>query len=198
MKLSRQELICGCAEHETTSEHTDKILDFLEQQSRKLQIHPAKHPSGLYESHAGATSAVTSAAAATTLRAAVPGLAPALAPAQPTNTKSMAFIAPAAAELRTAELAPAQPPSLGLHEPGSAPAIVPLTAGTPLPAFGFATRQALSTVEEIKEAQQEIASAAAAAGEGRSLRDEGHQGEEVPPGPLAEGRRRERKRWLHT
>ena len=38
--------------HETTSEHTDEMLDFLEQQSRHLQIHPAEHPSGLYDAHA--------------------------------------------------------------------------------------------------------------------------------------------------
>ena len=38
--------------HETTSEHTDEVLDFLEQQSRHLQIHPAEHPSGLYDAHA--------------------------------------------------------------------------------------------------------------------------------------------------
>lgn len=37
--------------HETTSEHTDEMLDFLEQQSRHLQIHPAEHPSGLYDAH---------------------------------------------------------------------------------------------------------------------------------------------------
>ena len=40
------------AVHETTSEHTDEMLDFLEQQSRHLQIHPAEHPSGLYDAHA--------------------------------------------------------------------------------------------------------------------------------------------------
>ena len=196
--LSRQEVLCCCAEHETTSEHTDKILDFLEQQSRKLQIHPAEHPSGLYESHAGATSAIVSPAAAPTLRVALPSLAPAVAPAQPANTRSAAITAPAAAMLRTAALAPAQPAGLGIHEPGAAPAIAPLTAGTPLPDFGMATRQALSTVEEVKEAQQEGASAASAAKEGRSLRDQGQQGEEVPPGPFAEGGRRERKRWLHS
>ena len=38
--------------HETTSEHTDEMLDFLERQSRHLQIHPAEHPSGLYDAHA--------------------------------------------------------------------------------------------------------------------------------------------------
>ena len=173
-------------------------MDFLEQQSRKLQIHPAEHPSGLYESHAGATSAIVSPAAAATPRAAVPGMAPAVVPAQSANTDSTAIFPPAAATLRAAALAPAQPASLGFHEPGGAPAIAPLTAGTPLPAFGIATRQALSTVEEIKEVQQEGASAALAAKEGRSLMDQVQQGEEVPPGPFAEGRRRARKGWLHT
>ena len=42
----------AAAVHETTSEHTDEMLDFLEQQSRHLQIHPAEHPSGLYDPHA--------------------------------------------------------------------------------------------------------------------------------------------------
>ncbi len=84
-----------------------------------------------------------------------------------------------------------------MHESGGAFALAPLTAGTPLPAFANATRQALSTAEELKAAQQEAASAAAAAKEGRSLRDQGQQGDEVPPGLIAEGRRRERKRWLH-
>ena len=42
----------AAAVHETTSEHTDEMLDFLEQQSRHLQIHPAEHPSGLYDAHA--------------------------------------------------------------------------------------------------------------------------------------------------
>ena len=116
------------AVHETTSEHTDEMLDFLEQQSKHLQIHPAEHPSGLYDAHAALKPARAPA--------------PASAPRQPA---SMATRGPAS---------PSATPGVPLGALQQGPAAVSDTSAAP----GGSSAQSAGSAEPVRHAAADAAS----------------------------------------